>query len=1819
MGSYIESNTVNYKQVFKDLNTHIAKINNDNLHFHLKDNFHVGYLVNYKTFTDFEKGINELYGNANRNCAQNLNQNRNVYEINIIAEQNLLDTESFDDAINNIKKNENINYIIIDKKTRDKICKRKHFHKIEYEISPEYIILNPKKSNQTIFHNKKDNIINRSLLKAPNENNTNKNITSNNNNSIKGFSIYNENWPKIYHDAKNYYNNEIDINKKLHSGESRIYQGYLVDKEWVDEWKKYSFYDILKTNFLEKNKYDEYEIKNLIIKKQAKNNLNYNEIKKVDSYIINNDNQIKEISLKPYVLLNATFLRRFTTIKIYPKTFIISYQNISLQKSDGQLISFKTNNNIITNNNETQKYLNLINNPYNKKELYRSFILEHLIRFPFFKINLNYHIINSPKNNINSAYLIKKDIINKFIQIYDLKNLIGVLFNNNLFDERIIYNYFNINEARIHQFLNEKKIDYINQIKKYEIPGGIKFSESENNFIPYLINNQQGSLQYFDNFEIIDQDFATFLIQKFYNGLKMFQTQYALIEDKIFLSINFNQKVLYEIVSFNKEGSDFIPEYVLNIMKMNNNYIYDIKTYNNLILNTLFNNGIKKLISKGNKINIGNDMILEFIPINTNLRKSANFNQNIKLDSITYDNNRPILEGHVLTEINKNAQHLNNNYNTFDNISSSHIRLESKKSKEFSKSRSLILPDQVYYLIDKELFNLFSSFLTDEENKEVYLGEIPMKNSIIVHENEQNKIKLPQKIINGKNIIYPINLEIIDKSIFDKFSNIDKNHSINNLVEEINLTRINGGFAFMLKNNKSIINNDKIIFIYSISLEPIALYEFNNIEEKNNAFKAIIEDSICKNIIQNPEVITHKFNSYYYKISNKEYKNYPLNSSSIIGIKTNKNINQKTVALSPPNYDRLLNNINDVNNRTKVLMLLAISQIYIKANKLEKIKLINPKWLEEYDYSKIKSFINKNVSNIKTIWNHEYDINSLSPIIKTLDFQTLKSYDSKMNFNSNISWEASPEIMKLSDKDIYLYKNVVIMNEKLFNLLYKYFNIFPSNDDISQIHLKDQGDLIIFKDYQLNNSGIQNYILAGYIDKNKTQYHINYLFDYVDKGILEKELEVIIQYGIINYINNRTINSEEKFTFSPIFINEKIIGNCYILKKGHDYTKYVNYSFYLNNEKIKTVIYLYMNKALVIKKITELNNYKDEEFYLFRKEVISDIKAENNYDIIKRYFAGKVKLFPPNDKEIYSIIKRMSQKDLEDLNNNLKTKYIPKDLPKNYEIDISPIVNPNNSNESFYILKDFELVEKSVSNVLFKEKYPYHILKCSFVGNNMIAFHYSNNKFNNKNTFYVISEVDENYNISNLYLLVYYKKDYYKKHFDQIKYNLVEFFKNIGFINNVAPLTNHNYSEIGIAIKLTQGNDEYCPPNPLNISDIRQDYNSKPLIGLENIGATCYMNATLQCLCNIKKFVDYFKYSKNLEEIVKADIDKKKLCSAFKLLIENIYPYHLSMNYLKSQKTDKASLIKNNKQNNHYAPRNFKEIISRMNPLFKGIAANDAKDLVNFLVMTLHDELNKAKQVQSTVKDDYTGEKSFQEQKNKEIMFNNFIKNFKKNYISIISDLFYALNCNYTECTNCKTTTYNYQIYFFLIFPLEEIRKFNLDNGVNRNQINNQSNVVDIYDCFNYDKRINYMTGDNAMYCVYCKRTSNCMMKTLLTTGPEILIIILNRGKGIQFDVKINFYLELNLKDYIELNDTGYEYELFGVITHIGESGMGGHFIAYCKEFWNNQWLKFNDAIVSPVTDFKKEVIDFAMPYLLFYQKKEKKILLNNNNYINYF
>ena len=401
-----------------------------------------------------------------------------------------------------------------------------------------------------------------------------------------------------------------------------------------------------------------------------------------------------------------------------------------------------------------------------------------------------------------------------------------------------------------------------------------------------------------------------------------------------------------------------------------------------------------------------------------------------------------------------------------------------------------------------------------------------------------------------------------------------------------------------------------------------------------------------------------------------------------------------------------------------------------------------------------------------------------------------------------------------------------------------------------------------------------------------------------------------------------------------------------------------------------------------------------------------------------------------------------------------------------------------------------------------------------------------------------------------------------------------------------------------------------------NIKSIKEHFKgSPPKIGLKNVGCTCYMNATLQCFCQIEKLINYFKYKRHVVDTIQQNVfyndnknnKKNILTSSFKYLIEHLWPSIYEVN-------EKLALSQNEYSNNiSYAPYEFKNKISEMDPLFAGAQANDAKDLVNFIVMTLHQELNK-----DNLNDEINEDNTIVDCTNQQMMLQHFVNKFKNENKSIISDLFYAVYGSSISCTNCGIEKYNYQTYFFLIFPLEEVRKFVINfQMMNNNMMNNNMmmqfqqnyynmqniNSVTIYDCFNYNQRPELMSGANSMYCNICQNNFPFWNKPFITTGPEILIIVLNRGKGIQFDVKLEFYESLNLQNYIQMQDSGTYYNLIGVVTHMGLSGATGHFVATCKSPIDNMWYKYNDDLVSLVYNFKEEIIDYAMPYILFYQK----------------
>ena len=170
---------------------------------------------------------------------------------------------------------------------------------------------------------------------------------------------------------------------------------------------------------------------------------------------------------------------------------------------------------------------------------------------------------------------------------------------------------------------------------------------------------------------------------------------------------------------------------------------------------------------------------------------------------------------------------------------------------------------------------------------------------------------------------------------------------------------------------------------------------------------------------------------------------------------------------------------------------------------------------------------------------------------------------------------------------------------------------------------------------------------------------------------------------------------------------------------------------------------------------------------------------------------------------------------------------------------------------------------------------------------------------------------------------------------------------------------------------------------------------------------------------------------------------------------------------------------------------------------------------------------------------------------------------------------------------------------------------FNQINNMNNIDINNDevklkklnSNIVSIEDCFVYFEREFFLLNENQKYCNYCEQMANAKALCTLTKNPKILILLLSRGKGNQFNIKLEFNTELDISKFVNRNDRSKKYKLIGVITILGERGTSGHYIAHCLSPIDGEWYTYNDDIVNKCDNFKKNVIDIGMPYLLFYQR----------------
>ena len=336
--------------------------------------------------------------------------------------------------------------------------------------------------------------------------------------------------------------------------------------------------------------------------------------------------------------------------------------------------------------------------------------------------------------------------------------------------------------------------------------------------------------------------------------------------------------------------------------------------------------------------------------------------------------------------------------------------------------------------------------------------------------------------------------------------------------------------------------------------------------------------------------------------------------------------------------------------------------------------------------------------------------------------------------------------------------------------------------------------------------------------------------------------------------------------------------------------------------------------------------------------------------------------------------------------------------------------------------------------------------------------------------------------------------------------------------------------------------------------------------GLNNIGATCYMNSVLQSLYHIidlsNGLLDLYNKDILNDEILK----KMPMTYSFLLVV-----YNLSF-----------------RKNKSFSPEDFKIIISK-NESFRKFEANDSKTLTLYVLDTLNKELNDNK-IQTKNDKIINPLRNYDVNDAKDI-----VKLFNENYNTLIGDLFNGLKCTDYICDTCSNIVKNYQIFNIISCSIE---KTFLDK-YGENQKLEKGKKVDILDCFKLDEKPNLFVGNNQIYCGKCNTSRDGKSINKICISPKIMIIFLDRGLNNRFMCDVDFPEELDINNYLETK--GNKYKLIGVIEHLGQSGETGHFIANCKHF-NGEWYIFSDSTIYPT---KNNYNKYGIPYLLFYRRED--------------
>lgn len=183
----------------------------------------------------------------------------------------------------------------------------------------------------------------------------------------------------------------------------------------------------------------------------------------------------------------------------------------------------------------------------------------------------------------------------------------------------------------------------------------------------------------------------------------------------------------------------------------------------------------------------------------------------------------------------------------------------------------------------------------------------------------------------------------------------------------------------------------------------------------------------------------------------------------------------------------------------------------------------------------------------------------------------------------------------------------------------------------------------------------------------------------------------------------------------------------------------------------------------------------------------------------------------------------------------------------------------------------------------------------------------------------------------------------------------------------------------------------------------------KGATGLSNLGNTCFMNSSIQCVSNTKPLTDYFISGRHLYELNRTN------------------PIGMRGHMAKCYGDLVMELWSGTQKN--VAPLKLRWTIAKYAPRFNGFQQQDSQELLAFLLDGLHEDLNRVHEKPYVELEDSDGRPDW------EVAFEAWENHLRRNR-SIVVDLFHGQLKSQVKCKTCGHISARFDPFNFLSLPL---------------------------------------------------------------------------------------------------------------------------------------------------------------------------------------